>query len=146
MSHLSTFKTQICLDTALENGQPLETDPGWEILKEAVDAAAAELGLEVRPFIRDYYDKLVKVDFGLSGVDMPRGVGVKVSRATGSVEFVYDAYGGYERKARQICDAVVQNFQAIAVARALESLNYAVDYTEEDHPVQGKRVTVKGVL
>lgn len=146
MSHLSTFKTQICLDNALGTGQPLEADPGWEILKQAVEAAAAELGLEVRPYIRDYYDRLVRVDFGLSGPDMPRGVGVKVSRATGSVEFIYDAYGGYERAARRICDAIVQNFQAIAVARALESLNYTVEYKEEEHPVEGRKVTIKGVL
>jgi hypothetical protein len=146
MSHINTFKTEIRLDNALQVGMPLESDPGWEILRQAVETAAAELGLEIGFNIRDYYERLVRCDFSLYGPDCPRGVGVRVSRTTGAVEFLYDAYGGYERRAKQICDAVVQNFQSIALARALESLNYSVEYNEEDHPVEGRKITVKGVL
>lgn len=146
MSHLSTLKTEIVLATALESGQRVESDPGFEILKQAVETTAAELGFEVGVFIKDYYARNVRCDFALVGPDFPRGVGVKVSRVTGAVEFVYDAYGGYERKARQICDSIVQNYQTIALARALEMLNYTVEYTEENHPVEGRRVTLKAVL
>jgi len=146
VSHLSKFKTEIVLDSALQAGRKIEDDPGWEILKQAVETAAAELGFEVGVFIKDYYNRNLRCDFVLRGPDFPRGVGVKVSRATGAVEFVYDAYGGYERKAREICDSIVQNYQSIALARALEMLNYTVQYSEENHPVEGRKVSVKGVL
>jgi len=146
MSHISTFQTEIRIDNALLAGRTLESDQGYDILKEAVEIVAAEMGLEVSSQIRDYFEKPNKVDFALAGVDIPRGVGVKVSRATGAVEFVYDAYGGYDRKARQICEAIVQNYQTIAITRALQSMNYAVEFQEEQHPIDGRMVTVKGVL
>jgi hypothetical protein len=41
---------------------------------------------------------------------------------------------------------VVQNYQSIAVARALESLNYTVEFREDPHPIEGRTITVKGVL
>ncbi len=146
MSHISTYRTQILLDNALSAGATVESDPGYEILREAVEACASELGLEVGAFIRDYYNRAIRCDFAVWGPSVPRGVGVKVSRTTGAVEFVYDEYGGYDRIVKQICETIVQNYQSIAVARALESLNYTVEYREEPHPVEGRTVTVKGVL
>lgn len=146
MSHITTYKTEIRLDSALSAGATVESDPGYEILRQAVEACAAELGLEVSPFIRDYYNRAIQCDFALWGPSVPRGVGVKVSRATGAVEFVYDDYGGYDRIVKQICETIVQNYQSIAVARALESLNYTVEYTEDAHPIEGRTITVKGVL
>lgn len=146
MSHVSSYKTEIRLESAIGRGRPLEEDPGWEILNEAVFATAEELNLDVAHSIRDYYGRSILCDWSLSGPLLPRGIGVKVDRSTGEVSFVADTYGGYERVAGEIKDRVAQNYSALCVARALRELNYAVEVDEVKDPIEGKKVLIKGVL
>lgn len=146
MSHISSYKTDIRLESAIGRGQTVEEDPGWQILNDAILATADELNLDVGHSIRDYYGRSILCDWALVGPLFPRGVGVKVDRATGEVSFVADTYGGYERTAGEIKERAIQNYSALCVAKALRELNYSVEVDEQRHPVEGKRVFVKGVL
>ncbi len=146
MSHISSYKADIKLESALNAGQSVEEDPGWEILSEAVGAVAEGMNLDVGHTLRDYYGRGIFCDWVVTGPDMPRGVGINVHRKTGEVTFVCDTYGGYEKAAGEIKDKVLQAYSAICVTRALASLNYTVDVEESEHPIEGKKVMVKGVL
>lgn len=143
MSHVSSYRTDIRLESALGQGGQVEEDPGWDILGEAVAAAAEEFNLDVTRSIRDYYGRSILCDWALVGPAIQRGIGVKVDRNTGEVTFIADTYGGFERIAGDIKERVIQNYSAICVARAL---NYSVEIDEVRHPVEGKKVLIKGVL
>lgn len=146
VSHISSYKTEIRLENALEAGRSVEEDPGWEVLREAVHATAEEMNLDVTRTFRDYYGRSIACDWGLVGPDIPRGIGVSVDRKTGEVSFLCDSYGGYERAAGEIKDRVTQNYTALCVSKALSALNYDVEVDEVKHPIEGKKVLVKGVL
>lgn len=146
MSHVSSYKTDIKLENALERGRPVEEDPGWDILREAVFAAAEEFDMDVTRTITDFYGRSILCDWALVGPGFPRGLGVVVDKKTGEVSFVADAYGGYERIAGDLKNRIVQNYSAICVTRALSELNYSVEVDEITHPVEGKKVLVRGVL
>ena len=146
MSHMSSYKADIKLDNAIERGRSVEEDPGWDILSEAIFAAAEDLNLDVSHTIHDYYGRAILCDWALTGADMPRGLGVNVDRKTGEVTFISDNYGGYERLASEIKDRIVQNYSALCVTRALSALNYSVDMDEVKHPIEGKKVLIRGVL
>lgn len=146
MSHISSYRTDIRLETALGEGRSVEEDPGWEILGEAVLATAEEFNLDVSHSIRDYYGRSIACDWGLTGPLFPRGLGIKVDRNTGEVTFVADTYGGYERNAGEVKERLVQNYSALCVSKALRELNYSVEVDEVSHPVEGKKVLIKGVL
>lgn len=146
MSHMSSYKTDIKLDNALGNGRSVEEDPGWDILGEAIFATAEDLNLDISHTIHDYYGRAILCDWALTGPDMPRGLGVNVDRKTGEVSFISDNYGGYERYAEEIKDRIVQNYSALCVTKALAALNYSVDMDEVKHPIEGKKVLVRGVL
>lgn len=146
MSHISSYKADIKLQSALEKGKPVEEDPGWEILNEAILATAEEFNLDVGHTIRDYYGRHFLCDWSLSSPDLPRGIGVTVDRKTGEVSFISDTYGGYDRIVGEVKERIVQNYTAICVARALSAMNYSVAVDEVKHPVEGKKVYVRGVL
>jgi len=146
VSHISSYETDIVLQTAISEGRSVEEDPGWEMLQEAIHACAEEMNLEVGRSIRDYYGRFVYCDWSLSGPTFERGVGVKVDRKTGKVMFLCDVYGGYELLARKVRDRIVQNFSALCVTKALAALNYEVELEELTDPVEGKKVLIRGVL
>lgn len=146
MSHISSYKTEIQLDSALSQGLPVEEDPGWDILNDAIYATAEEMNLDVTRSFRDYYGRAIACDWALVGPDIPRGIGITVDRKTGEVVFSCDPYGGFERIAGEIKDRVVQNYASLCVAKALSALNYNVEVEEVKHPVEGKKVLIKGVL
>ncbi len=146
MSHISSYQADIKLQNALEQGRSVEQDPGWELLNEAVWACAEEMNLDVGHSIKDYYGRHVHCDWSLSGPAFDRGMGIKVHRDTGDVTFICDSYGGYEKIAGEIKEKTVQNYIALCVTKALSSLNYEVEIGEVKHPVEGKKVLVKGVL
>ncbi|HHY75529.1 MAG TPA: hypothetical protein GX500_01955 [Firmicutes bacterium] len=146
MSHISSYKTEIQLDSALSQGLPVEEDPGWDILNDAIYATAEEMNLDVTRSFRDYYGRAIACDWALVGPDIPRGIGITVDRKTGEVVFSCDPYGGFERIAGEIKDRVVQNYASLCVAKALSALNYNVEVDEVKHPVEGKKVLIKGVL
>ncbi len=146
MSHISSYKANIKLQTALEKGKTVEQDPGWEILNEAVWACAEEMDMDVGNNIRDYYGRTVYCDWSLSGPSFDRGIGINVDRETGEVTFICDSYGGFEKIAGEIKENVVQNYIALCVTKAFTALNYEVEVGELQHPIDGKKVLVKGVL
>ena len=146
MSHMSSYKTDIKLVNALEAGRPVEEDPGWDILNEAVFAVAEGMNLDVSHTIHDYYGRAILCDWALTSPDIPRGLGVNVDRKTGEVTFISDNYGGYERIVGEIKDRIIQNYSALCVTKALAALNYSVEIDEVKHPIEGKKVLVRGVL
>jgi hypothetical protein len=146
VSHISSYKTEIKLEQALLTGRSVEEDPGWDVLNEAIHATAEEMNLDVTRSFKDYYGRTLECDWGLVGPDIPRGIGVTVDRKTGEVMFVCDSYGGFERVAGEIKDRVVQNYTSLCVAKALAALNYSVEVDEVKHPIEGKKVLIKGVL
>lgn len=146
MSHVTSYKTNIRLKDAIDNGRDVEQDPGWELLENAVHSAAEEFNMYVSHAIKDYYGRAILCDWALTGPNFPRGIGINVDRKTGEVSFVSDTYGGFESIAGEIKDRIVQNFSAICVAKALKALNYTVDMDEVKHPVEGKKVILRGVL
>jgi hypothetical protein len=109
-----------------------------------VISAAQQLGGEVRSTISDYNGQTKTCDFAIVTPEFERGVGVVVS-PSGEVRFLYDAYGGYKRQTKRICDLITQSYAAIAVARALRSLNYSVELEEQGEGAE-KKVMVSGVL
>lgn len=123
-----------------------ETDPTWELMREAIEVTAQEYGGTVADRITDAYGQTVRCDFALVTPDFPRGVGVRVGPG-GDVTFVYDHYGGYQRVASQLCERVVQNYSSLAVAKALKEMNYSVQVEETREGRAGPRaVVVRGVL
>lgn len=146
MSQVATYNTEICLGQP-EPGQSIEQLPGWEILRQAVETVAEEKGGRVTSRISDYFGRTYDVDFGLVTPQFPRGLGIKVSRATGEVRFMYDAYGGYEPVVRALAESIQQNYSALAVARALQEMNYQVELEEvADQGPERKVVLVRGSL
>lgn len=146
MSHISSYKTDVRLDSAISEGRSVEEDPGWDILNDAVIATAEEFNLDMSHSIRDYYGRSIACDWGLTGPTLPRGLGIKVDRSTGEVTFIADTYGGFERTAGEVKERLTQNYSTLCVARALKELNYSVEVEEVSHPVEGKKVLIKGVL
>lgn len=146
MSQVATYGTEICLGQP-EPGQSIEQLPGWEILRQAVEAVAEEKGGRVTRYITDYFGRHYEVDFGLMTPEFPRGLGIRVSRATGEVRFMYDAYGGYEAVVQSLAESVQQNYSALAVARALREMNYQVELEEiADRGPESRVVLVRGTL
>jgi len=144
MSIISSYSTRIRIAPRSSRGAGTRTDPTWQILHEAVISAAQQLGGEVTSTVSDYNGQIKTCDFAIVTPEFSRGVGVAVS-PSGEVRFLYDSYGGYKRQTQKICDLITQSYAAIAVTRALRSLNYSVELEEQGDGVQ-KRVMVSGVL
>jgi len=146
VSHISSYKTDVKLESALSQGRPVEEDAGWDVLSEAIFATAEEMNLDVSHSFRDYYGRTLACDWGLLGPTIPRGMGISVDRKTGEVVFLADSFGGFERACGEVKDRVMQNYASLCVARALATMNYRVEVEEDSHPVEGRRVLVRGVL
>ncbi|MEW6724436.1 MAG: hypothetical protein AB1331_05885 [Bacillota bacterium] len=144
MSHIASYKTKIRLNQ-LRRGASPEHDPTWRLLREAMEAAAEELGGSVVDVIYDYCGAPTDCDLGLVTDDFPRGIGVRVNPVTGEVAFIYDDYGGFKLKALRICEAIQQSYTTLALARALKELHYEVEM-EEIREGQERAVVVRGVL
>ncbi|MDQ7794699.1 MAG: hypothetical protein RDU89_09890 [bacterium] len=145
MSLLTAYSTQIRV--APYTGPETRSHPTWRLLEQALQVTAEEFAGELKEGVVDYYGNYQACDFALVTPIFPRGLGVKVSPATGEVRFLYDPYGGYERHANRLRDSLTQNYTALAVAEALRTLNYEVEM-EEERIAGGpeKRVVVRGAL
>lgn len=148
MSVISSYRTKIRL--ASQRVVDGELDPTWRIMADALEAAAQEYGGRVTEHITDYYGRQTRCEFALVTPDFPRGVGVRVG-AGGEVTFIYDHYGGYQRVAAEITERITQSYTALAVARALEELNYSVEMDEHREPAAAggsrrRAVVVRGSL
>ncbi|HHY38914.1 MAG TPA: hypothetical protein GX507_08325 [Clostridia bacterium] len=146
MSVIASYAADIRLPVDIDEPKtPLERTPGWLALKDAVEATAEEFGGFVFTEVTDYFGRSAPCDFAVITPSFGRGVGIRVDRSTGEVFFLYDAYGGFEYEASKIKQRVLQNFSAVAIARALESLHYEVEY-EERRTEGGKEILLRGVL
>ncbi len=148
MSVVSSYRTKIRLSPDRYVGD--EVDPTWRLMREAVETAAQELGGQVTDRISDAYGHQVRCEFALTAPSFPRGVGVRVDRQ-GNVAFVYDHYDeqgrGYRRAASEIAERIVQNYTALAVAKALAEMNYSIEVDEaQDGPAKARAVVVRGTL
>lgn len=146
MSVIASYGADIRLPAdAADPETLLEQTPAWLALRDAVEATAEEFGGRVDAEVIDYFGRVASCDFAVITPSFSRGVGVRVDRCTGEVFFLYDAYGGFEYEASRIAKRILQNFSAVAIARALESLHYEVEY-EERRTENGKEVLLRGVL
>lgn len=148
MSVISHYRTKIRLSAERMNGEDM--DPTWRLMGDAVEAAAQEYGGKVTDRILDAYGRPLRCDFALVTPSFPRGVGVKVG-PEGDVTFVYDPYDaegrGYRRFCAEITEHIVQNYTALAVAKALGEMNYSVEVDEaEEGPAGSRAVVVRGSL
>lgn len=144
MSIISSYSTKIKVTPRSMRGAGKGNDPTWQLLHEAVIAAAEELGGEVRSEITDYAGQVKAVDFAIVTPEFQRGVGVVVS-PSGEVRFMWDDYGGYKRQAQRTQDLVTQHYTTMAVAKALRTLHYEVDVQERGQGAE-RRVMVQGVM
>jgi len=145
MSHIASYKSKIVLERVAEEGVPLQQDPGWHLLREALETLADELGGEVTDYIYDYFGRQRKCDLALITPLFPRGVGIEVRRTTGEVMFLYDDYGDYQGASRHLCDRIMQSFAALAVARAFQTLNYEVEMEQGRNRYGERTILVRGV-
>ncbi|MEW6082743.1 MAG: hypothetical protein AB1576_13500 [Bacillota bacterium] len=143
MSVITSYTTRIRLKTG--EGQDFRETVGWSLLVDAVEATAESHGGRVVRSISDFFGRVRLCDLALVTPEMPRGVGVEVDEATGEVFFLYDDYGGLEEASRDLAEEISQNFAALAVTRAFESLNYEVEVEEVSSP-EGREVLVRGGL
>ena len=149
MSHIASYKTKIRVKPGSPDSPTTQSDPTWKMLRAAIEAAAQDLGGEVGHVILDYYNNQRYVDFAVTTPEFRRGVGVRVSRTSGDVRFVFDPYGDSKGVGKSICDRITQNYTTLAVARALKELQYDVEVTSGDQAEAraGRRdVLVRGVL
>jgi len=149
LSHIASYKTKIRVRPGNPESPAAQSDPTWKMLRAAVEAAAEDLGGTVGDHILDYYNNRRYCDFAVSTPEFRRGVGIRVSRTTGEVRFLYDPYGDGRGAAKAIADRVAQNYMTLAVARALRQLNYEVEVTSGDQAeARGDRrdTLVRGVL
>jgi len=144
MSIISSYSTKIKVAPRASRGAGNKGDQTWQLLHEAVIAAAEELSGEVRSEIADYNGTTRQVDFAIATPEFPRGVGIVVS-PSGEVRFMYDHYGGYKRQAEKISELVTQHYTTLAVTRALRALNYDVEIQERGQGTE-RRVLVQGVM
>ena len=148
MSVVSSYRTRIRLSVSRTVGG--ELDPTWRLMQEAVEAVAEEYGGRVTDHVFDYFGNRTRCDFAVVTDAFPRGVGIRVD-PRGEVSFVYDNYDergrGYRRAAAEIAERVVQSYTALAVAKALAEMNYAVSVEEgREEPGGIRAVVVRGEL
>ncbi len=95
-------------------------NPNMQLLKETIEQIAREEGLTVTSTIHDYYKNPIKVDFGLTGPGLSRGIGFVVEN--GVLKTFGDPYGqsGYNH----IAGRLVQEYTVKATARAVLALGY----------------------
>ncbi|MCL6580429.1 MAG: hypothetical protein K6U08_02280 [Firmicutes bacterium] len=147
MSVVSSYRTRITLSPRPvgKDGLP---DPTWELMRQAVEVTAQELGGTVGDHILDAYGRTFRCEFAVTTPAFPRGVGVRVG-PDGEVTFVYDHYDaegrGYRRAAAEISERITQNYAALAVARALAEMNYSVEIDEAQEG-GARAVVVRGSL
>jgi len=142
MSHISTYRANIRVNPVREGPQ----DTTWQILEEAVRAVADEHGGKLTEYVTDYFGRRTKVDFALVTPEFRNGIGIEVDSRSGQVSFAYDSYGHHQRVIDSLCREITQSYTALAVSRALDAMNYAVEYEEIGAETGERRVVVRGVM
>jgi len=146
VSVISSYRTKIKLAPPESARTEEGLDQTWQLMAQAVDEVARECGGMATNVITDYYGHQTPCDFAVVTPDFPRGVGVRVE-PSGDVVFIYDHYGGYQRAAAEITERITQSYTALAVARALQEMNYTVEVDEHrEKPSAARAVVVRGSL
>jgi len=145
VSHISSYATELRLNP-VAGPREAETDQSRRLFRAALESVAEEYGGHVTNYIHDYFARRRQVDFALITPQFSAGVGVEVSHETGQVKFVYDDYGVAESLVTALKDRIIQTYTTMAVAHALESMNYQVECREETRQHGRRQVLVRGVL
>ena len=109
-------------------------NPNMQLLKETIEQIAKEEGLTVTSTIKDYYNKPIKVDFGLTGPGLSRGIGFVVEN--GVLKTYGDPYNqsGYHH----IAGRLVQEYTVKATQRAVLALGYRAQVRQK----QGNKIVL----
>jgi len=142
LSHISTYRANIRVNPVRGS----QHDTTWQLLEEAIASVAEEHEGRIDEYVTDYFGRRTRVDFALITPTFRNGVGVNVDPKTGEVRFLYDDYGYQRGVIDSLCEELVQSYTALAVSRALDALNYSVEYEESKQSAGERRVVVRGVL
>jgi len=145
MSQVGVYRSQIRIIAGVKTyASNIEASPAFQIMQKAMEVVSQQHNGTLSRTVTDYYGRQTECDFAVITQEVPRGVGIKIDRQTGAVNFVFDPYGGYQATAQAITDEITQSYTAIALIRAMKSLGYKV---EEEVPQRGqKSVMLVGVM
>jgi len=152
MSLETTYKTEIVINPEwVRQKGNIRGQLCLEILRKAVEKAAADFGGIITDTYADCTGKEHRCLMAVRTGEFPQGIGVQIAD-DGHVTFVYDALLRDETNrapagranslvARQICNAIAQNYAAIAVLRVLKQNHFDVR-TEET----GKTPSIRRII
>lgn len=146
MSEVGWYETKLRIVAGTrEYASRIEESPSFQILNRALEMVAEQYNGKMVQAVKDYFGNETQCDLAVVVPNFERGVGIKVDRLNGAVRFIYDPYGGYDKIAQDIADALIQNYTAIALIRAMKSLGYKV---REESAKAGQRgnVALIGVM
>jgi hypothetical protein len=141
MSEISSYLSTIRFVGVQQYQSRIEAHPAFDILRQAVAAAAEDLKGTVTDRITDAIGRETRCTFAVTCPDFPCGVGVTVDSDTGAVKFHYDPAAGSSVAADAIARRIQQGYITIAVARALRQLGYRMTASEE-RSLSGERTVV----
>jgi len=112
MSHISLIRVKI-------------VDPDMELLRQAIDNLAREMGAELVSEIEDYFGNKTRVGLGIKNSTFFRGVGFEVGE-NGEVQLKGDFWGISQREVENLKLGLVKHYTALATATALRNMGYQV--------------------
>ena len=128
MSHFSIIKISI-------------KNPDLQLLKQAIEEIAKELGAEVVDTIRDYYGNTLSVVTGIRSNVFRRGIGVILNNH-GEIEIVGDFYRVPMSEIERFKQLLTQYYTASALTSALANLGYSVQTQKVDDKIYIRAFTL----
>lgn len=126
MSEIGWYKSRIRLAKVAAYSSNIETDPSFQLLKRSLALFTQEHGGTLTNYVTDSLGRKTLCDLAIMTAEFSRGVGIKIDKNTGEVTFLYDQYSGYAQAAQRMAEEITQNYVAIALIRAMNSLGYDV--------------------
>ena len=126
MSHISLIRVKI-------------QNPNVELLRQAVENLAREMGGELVSEIEDYYGNKTKVGLGIKSSVFLRGVGFEVD-GNGEVNVKGDFWGISWKEVENLKLGLVKHYTALATATALRNMGYQVQSTKVKESIYIKAV------
>jgi hypothetical protein len=118
MSEIGWYKSQLRVKKAKGN-------PSFHVLQQALEMVAHDHKGKLTSEITDYYGKKRNCESAIILPEFPRGIGIKIEQ-DGTVNFAYDAFGGYEKVVQNIINEITQCYTTISLIRVMKSLGYRV--------------------
>lgn len=118
MSEIGWYKSELKVRRA-------KGSPSLQVFQKALEMVVDEHGGKLATEVSDYYGNKTKCEFAIVLPEFLRGIGIQIER-DGSVNFVYDPYGEYERIVQDIVNEITQCYTSIGLIRAMKSLGYRV--------------------